>query len=893
MDGNTPTNIEDLLSFLGIQPSELTLVRVLANPMGRGSADVACAADGDDFAKLLGESAREPYLTNNGWRIYQGTYARLCHRIEPRGWLDRGHVKLTADTATGYPAFVIDVDAVKAERDTPSSDAEQAATRVTTTEIMAWMASVLGDDRSYALHIDSGNGDQTLVRCSIGIEDAALPRVLLLRLAERWPTVDTAGWKLTSGPAMPGTWKKKGNESYQRPHRIVRVRDGYEGDRKLSADDLRRLIDALPPASSASETQSARSTWTTGAYDEFSAVAELPIEDVSLQLFAHRVICPVCKSTDNGVAIVRSNVITCQHRNRCPAAASGKTGFTAVHAIGVKLAHGYGPYTPEQRAEIVQVARELGWELDYDDGETPKQQSELAENIRLIVEALRKGEPPVHCSVRPGERWLLKSKSTRLASDMVYRAIAKAYAPGYVDQRPLVMAGRIHAYHELLGIWVPITTDRTEPTDEPRVRRIVGDQEDSLGIWASDGTKSRSWSPSCKQTLRDLEMLISIPGFFEIGTVGLACRDGFMELRDGRWRRVPHSPKHRARGRIRRHCFQVVHDISGETNQSVKALRDILVRTLRRDDVYVDDVLRLFLEQVGAVICRVQPELRAGIICYGAEDTGKSSLMRIAKAMIHRVGLTVSAASLAEINSNFPPESLLASAANIVEEEGSFDTGHGVRTHRFKQMIEGSPWTFQRKHQSALSVQLQPLMMFASNWEPSFSEATGAISKRSYIIQYPGTPTPKAELDREMVPRFLHDHLDGIIAASLVGAANLQLHGRTSLRDDSEIVAHTQALGRTPPLVEAWLGSETVAESHEPSTDALRNDAHSACVHWGIHHGYREEAETCTPSKFTRAINRQCARKTRESHGRTYSPVSLLGAINPTAAVNPDGKVKI
>lgn len=871
-DPQLDLQIESFLKFWGKRADELVLVRVLANPIGRGDADVACGRNGADLLRLVKSAARERYIAADGSpRIYQGTYARLCHACRPRDWLDRERPTLTAATAVQLPGFMVDIDAIKAGDS--SNERELQETLRTADEILGWMDSVIGPDRSYCLPVMSGTGTQLEIRANLDLDQAGLARTLLLRMRVRWPTVDDSGWMPSIGPALPGTLKCKGQATEDRPHRMVQILSSPDGDRRLSVDDLKRLIAALPEVPNEALVNR---RWGR-AYDAFSAVAELPIEELCEKYFGHRSICPVCRSTDASVAVIGNNLVTCQHRLRCPAARTGKTGFNGVHVYGVLRGYGWGPYAPEQRADIVTAAQTDGWELSWDDGEDREWPEERVAALAPRVAAILTPEPSRHCSVGiDTQPWRLRVKGPREAADRCYRALVAAYCPDFADERPLTMTGRLHIYHQGLGIFVPVTSSR-DTRDLARISRILGDQERvGGGIWVPGAKGMTVWSPPAQATLEALELQCSRPEFFANARVGLACRDGFLELQNGRWRVLPHSPSNRARGRVSRTSGEVLREIeSGKANAAQLALRKILVRTLRRDDDFVDDVLRVFLEQVGAVLSGVAPELRSGLFFHGAEDTGKSSLLRIAAAMLRRLGLKVASASIADLNHNFPPETLLDAGANIKEDEGAFDSGRPVKAERLKQVVEGSHWTFARKNQSSLDICIQPLWMAASNAEISFAEVSGAISKRCYIIQYPSTPTPTDQLDLKMVPRFLAEHLDGIIAASLIGAAQLQRNGRTSLNKDSEIVRHTRELGRSLGLVEAWLQSgASLSQNH--ATDTLFDHAHAACIAWGQKHGMRAEADVLRIDKFTREINKLSARKVRWSHGVKYAPVVLV-----------------
>lgn len=865
--------LETFLKFWNKRADELVLVRLLANPTGNGETDVACARNGTDLARLIKTAARERYVAPDGSpRVYQGVYARLCHQCPPRDWLDPSRPKLTAAAAASFPGFVIDIDPFKAVAGGSSSDAELQETQRVADEISGWMDSVLGLDRSYALRLMSGNGVQIGIRVDLAMDQAGLARMLLMRMRGRWPAVDPNGSKMTVGPAVPCTLKAKGKATEDRPHRVVRILDSREGDRRLTAEELGTLIAALPEVPN--ETAVTRRG---PARDAFSAVMALPIADVLEKLFGARSICPVCKSTDGAVAVTDQNILVCQHKRRCPAA--DRSGFTSAHVYGVALELGWDRYTQDQCAEIVEAARSDGWKLVWDDGEDPVWPAEQVAALESKVATLFVPEPDRKCRVVTSGQWTINGSDHQLLAERVSNALKRAYCPDWVDPRPgwdgrsLVFCGRMYVYHQELGIWVTISPT----TDVDRVSRILKDQQEEQSIWAYNGKNTRLWAPSADHTLKNLERETPLPEFFREGKVGLACRDGFLELVGQQWAVRPHHPENHARGRINRTCEQVLRDIEeGAGNAAIQALREILCKTLQRDDLRVDELMMAFTEQVGGVICRVRPELRSALFLHGGSDTGKSSLLKIAKAMAERVGLTVTGSSLADLNGTFPDEALLTSDFNICMEEGAFDGGRKVAPARLKQIVEGSQWSFARKHQSNIQVSLDLLWMSASNREPSFAESSGALAKRSVIVPYPDQRV--AVLDLDMIPRYLDRHLDGIIAASLTSAARLSVSGRTVLSPDGDLARHTLDVGRSMSLVEAWLQSGA-----EPSTDnandTLFDDAHAACIAWSRAHGMQAEGQTLEISQFSRELQRFVARDKhrgfRWSNGNKLALVTL------------------
>ncbi|MGV1035354.1 MAG: DUF5906 domain-containing protein [Microbacteriaceae bacterium] len=872
-----------LLDFLAFAPEDLTLVRVFKGEGGIGTTDVACSSDVD---ALIKSAYREPWLSLEGMVSYVGCYLRLCHKVDPVDWLG-SNPKLTESTAQRYPAFVVDIDPPKEGN---ATQAELDLAWACAAEIEEWQRAVLGDDLSYSLDMMSGNGVQRVLRCAIDLDDRWLAGELLQRMQQRWPLIDPSGWKPTVGPAMPGTLKAKAPHTDERPQRMVEITRYTAGERVLGQADLQALVDSLPPVEFP---VSKRLNYTT-AYSEIDAIHQLPIEDALISTFGE-VLCPSCKRMDGSVAVVSENILACQHRNSCPAAREGKTGWTAYHAIGMCLFDKWR-YSDEERSAIVEYARER-WDLVW------QQEGFEPDRVQAINTAL--AQHPLFCrasalsalfsrhkSVVPKERWILNSKSARIVAGHVRDALVEAYAPDYVaytKPHPLVHDGTMQVYHQDLGVWVPAMINLEDPDggELGRMTRILLDQENAFGISAATGKGIAPWSPPTEGTMREMERLCSIQGFFTNANVpvGIAAIDGFVELRDGKWKAIPHSPRNRARGAVGMSASDV---IEGRGAKAAKtALRAVLRKLLsEKSEKYIDDLLRAYLEQVGGTLCRMRSELRQGFIFTGANDTGKSVMIEITERMFARVGLKVATATIADINSDFPPESLLDCAAILHTEETAFDSGKQVSLKKCKNAVEGSPFNFNRKNRPAISARIRALHMAATNHQIELSAVSGEASKRYYCVQFPLVETPEEKRDYGLKHNFLRLHLDGLIVACVHEAQNLAKHGRTSLAADSELREESKALGRVRTMVEDWLLEDSSVATCEPLAKIalLRDSAYKKCMAWTHKNGYPWAPLTHT--KFTREL-------TRLGVGHRYSSGrNIVGLYERDAEVQPSDEVQ-
>jgi hypothetical protein len=209
-----------LRRFLGIQdrePTELTFFI-------RGRIHLAHAATVNDHLRLLREAERLPGF-NGAYQLVNGPinpaiFARYqLNRIHPawNGRVGDSDVELRR-------AIYIDVDPIRPKGISATNDEKRAA-RDVCSRVEDLLLSVLQDECVLGRG-DSGNGYFILIAIEpapISTESTARIRELLKRLASAYDTdrvkIDTSVGNAARLMPAAGTWKRKGENTPERPHR--------------------------------------------------------------------------------------------------------------------------------------------------------------------------------------------------------------------------------------------------------------------------------------------------------------------------------------------------------------------------------------------------------------------------------------------------------------------------------------------------------------------------------------------------------------------------------------------------------------------------------------------------------------------------------------------------
>lgn len=207
--------------FLGMEhdePTELTFFY-------QGRIHVAQVADGEHHEQLLAEGQRRrdftaAYMLVNG-PINPAIFARYDQNEIVRAWNGRvGDADITRRRA-----LFIDVDPVR-PKGISATDGEKCEAYDVSAALEEWLAGIVGQ-RAIG-HGDSGNGYFTLVALDPQpVDPDDVPRIseFLRLLNRRFGTervkVDESVFNAARLMPAPGTWKRKGRDAHDRPHRTT------------------------------------------------------------------------------------------------------------------------------------------------------------------------------------------------------------------------------------------------------------------------------------------------------------------------------------------------------------------------------------------------------------------------------------------------------------------------------------------------------------------------------------------------------------------------------------------------------------------------------------------------------------------------------------------------
>lgn len=191
-----------------------------------GPIYVAHATDEGQHVRLLREAERI--------RGYRGAYQLvngpmnpdLLYRYEPNTWNNAKPGRATDRDIQQLRALFIDIDPER-PKNISSTDAQLREAWEVSDRLESWLASELGD--SFPLgHGCSGNGYFTLIAIEPEPPTADTVKrisVFLKMLNDKFRTpnvkIDTSVANAARLMPAPGTWKRKGRDAAERPHRMT------------------------------------------------------------------------------------------------------------------------------------------------------------------------------------------------------------------------------------------------------------------------------------------------------------------------------------------------------------------------------------------------------------------------------------------------------------------------------------------------------------------------------------------------------------------------------------------------------------------------------------------------------------------------------------------------
>lgn len=254
---SSPSSAIDALRVLH-EPGEWVEIRAIGAGKTRS---VLFTLDGD----LESVRARIDSWDQSGLNIYH-TLNPLTPPPDQKGYV-RGPNKrsLAASDTDVLSIRWIPLDFDPFRRNAAGEELSSTTTNATASEKAAALelakkALAFFRERGYSpIVVDSGNGYQALVPAELSKEASSKVRDLLTLFAEKWDTVaahvDTSVYNPSRVLALPGTLKRKGDNSPERPWREVKLLDGNRSI-VVTAAVLDELLQEFGAATGANHTSS-------------------------------------------------------------------------------------------------------------------------------------------------------------------------------------------------------------------------------------------------------------------------------------------------------------------------------------------------------------------------------------------------------------------------------------------------------------------------------------------------------------------------------------------------------------------------------------------------------------------------------------------------------------
>lgn len=208
--------------FLEMNESELVELTVFVE----GRIHVAHARGADEHVRLL-RDAEQIRGFNGAYQLVNGPIDdSLGARYEPARWHKAWNGRATDKDVRQLRAIFLDCDPVRPKGISSTDDQLRAACDVCLA-VEAWFASVLGDPSCIG-HGCSGNGYFSLIALEPTVPTAETTRrisrlleVLQKKFGTEHVKIDRAVANAARLMPAPGTWKRKGVDSPERPHRMT------------------------------------------------------------------------------------------------------------------------------------------------------------------------------------------------------------------------------------------------------------------------------------------------------------------------------------------------------------------------------------------------------------------------------------------------------------------------------------------------------------------------------------------------------------------------------------------------------------------------------------------------------------------------------------------------
>lgn len=318
--------------------------------------------------------------------------------------------------------------------------------------------------------------------------------------------------------------------------------------------------------------------------------------------------------------------------------------------------------------------------------------------------------------------------------------------------RPKGYQGSLYVVDATTGIWVKYSF-------EALTRRIAEDH---------DGKEHCARSSDYSGIAHHVIMLATDDDSFANSPVGLACPDGFYQIRDDEIFLEPLSPSHRQRVMI-----------NVTPQQQTTPMFEVFMHETFKSDLPDEEEQQLALLQeiAGAIILGLMPRHQKAVLFFDPFGrAGKGTLERIITRLVPPS--FTSAVSPFKWDSEYYLASLAGSRLNTV---GELSDSKPIPAAPFKTVTGGDLLTGRHPTHRPFTFKNEAAHLFMSNHLIATNDHSEAFFTRWLIIEFPNSRLKTgAPIDPGLAERIIQHELPGIALWALEGAKRLMKNGKFS-----------------------------------------------------------------------------------------------------------------
>ena len=361
------------------------------------------------------------------------------------------------------------------------------------------------------------------------------------------------------------------------------------------------------------------------------------------------------------------------------------------------------------------------------------------------------------------------------------------------DGGPIIVfdEGELYAYEPETGLWVPLSKNYLS-------RVIMGWSGARYGT-GENKKRLRVSQPLCDSTIELAKRQADSPGFFVGAPRGLAFRDVFfrVDLEHRTLDQVQHTPDNRAR-------FGLPFDLSED--KPGRFLR--MLNTAFEEEADVADKILFLQEVIGGFLLGVAPWAGKAVMLYGGRGTGKSTFLRIVRALFP--DNAVCSVAPARFDDDYHGARLAGKRLNVVFETPGEQI---LRESGFKAIVHGEEITRRRIRQEPVTFTPEAGHLFACNDLPPAPRCGDAYWDRWTIIGFHRTFRDTPVEEKNLAETIIKRELPQIASWATVGATRLlEQDGRYTEPESTKV------------LKRRWMReADTVALFFEECTSPVRD----------------------------------------------------------------------